>query len=94
MKHGAGTRDTDRICGGMFVTRLARSYGILRPEILEYLSSTSCRNVKSKYLGQMDVVTELAGGFWTWFVPGGGAGDDDEDEEDEQQQQGQQHRGV
>ena len=88
LTHGAGTRGTDRICGGMFVTKLARSYGILRPEILEYLSGTSCRTVKSKSLGQMDIVTELAGGFWTWLVPGGGADDDDEDEEDEQQQQG------
>ena len=80
LTHGAGTRGTDRICGGMFVTKLARSYGILRPEILEYLSSTSCRTVKSKSLRQMDIVTELAGGFWTWYVPGAKE-DDDEDEQ-------------
>ena len=47
----------------MFVTRLARSYGILRPEILDYLSSSGCRIVKSKSLRQMEVVTELASGL-------------------------------
>ena len=95
LKHGAGTRETDRICGGMFVTRLARSYGILRPEIMDYLSSSSCRTVKSKSLRQMDVVTELAGGLWTWYVPGGHEEEDDDDEDEEDgQQPGQEHGGY
>ena len=36
----------------------------------------------------MDVVTELASGLWTWYVPPGHVEeDDDEDEEDEQEQE-------
>ena len=64
------------------MTRLARSDGILRPEIVDYLSSTRCRTVKSKSLAQMGVVEELQRNYWVWTNP-----DDDEDEEDEQPQQ-------
>ena len=83
LTHGAGTRSTDNIYGGMFVTRLARSYGILRPEVVDYLSSTRCRTVKSKSLSQMGVVNELHRNHWIWANPNPDD-DDDEDEEDEQ----------
>ena len=61
LKHSAGSGET--ICGGMFVTRLARSYEVLRPEIMGYLSSQNCRVVKSKSMGQMNVVMMLATGL-------------------------------
>ena len=62
---------------------------------MDYLSSSSCRTVKSKSLRQMDVVTELAGGLWTWYVPGGHEEEDDDDEDGEDgQQPGQEHGGY
>ena len=82
LKHGVGDRESDRIYGGMFVTRLARSYGVLRPEILDYLSGSSCRIVKSKSLRQMDVVMELDAGNFVWYVLGG-PDEDEEDDDDE-----------
>ena len=85
LKHCAGSGEA--ICGGMFVTRLARSYGVLRPEIMGYLSSQNCRVVKSKSLGQMNVVMMLATGLWTWYAPPG-QGQEDDDEEEEQEQGG------
>ena len=84
LTHGAGTKSSDSIYGGMFVTRLARSYGILRPEILGYLSSTGCRIVKSKSLAQMGVVEELHRNHWIWANPNP-EGDDDEGQEQPQQ---------
>ena len=67
----------------MFVIQLARSYGILRPEIMGYLSGgASCRVVKAKSLKQMEVVMELGDGIYVWFVLGGA---DDKDEDDEEQ---------
>lgn len=76
--------------GGMFVTWLAQSYGILKPEIMGYLSGGSaCRVVKAKSLKQMDVVMELGDGSYHWHAIGGaaGVGGDDDDEDEPQQQQ-------
>ena len=71
-----------------FVTHLARSYEVLRPEIMGYLSSQNCRVVKSKSMGQMNVVMILATGLWTWYVPPAPAQEEDDDEEQEQEQGG------
>ena len=64
------------------MTRLARSYGILVPEIMGYLSDCgACRVVKAKSLKQMSIVMELGDGSYVWYVVGGvaAAGDEDED---------------
>jgi hypothetical protein len=85
LKTSVGERDGDKIYGGMFVTRLARSYGILVPEIMRYLSDCgACRVVKAKSLKQMSIVMELGDGSYAWYVVGGvpAAGDDDEDDDE------------
>ena len=71
----------------MFVTRLARSYGVLRPEIMRYLSDgNACRTVKVRSLKQMDVVMELDDGTFMWFDPDVDENVGGEDDEDEEQQ--------
>ena len=75
----------------MFITRLAHSYGVLRPEILDYLSvGGTCRVVRVRSLKQMGIVTELERGDFAWWAPrpaAVGGGDDDDDEDVPQQQQ-------
>lgn len=78
------------------MTRLARSYGILVPEIMGYLSDCgTCRVVKAKSLKQMNVVMELGDGSFVWYVIGGvtAAGDDDDEDDDEGAPQQQQQYG-
>ena len=49
LKTSVGERDIEKVYGGMFVTRLARSYGLLVPEIMGYLSNCGdCRVVRAK----------------------------------------------
>jgi hypothetical protein len=75
LKTSVWERDSDKIYGGMFVTRLARSYGILVPEIMGYLSDCgACRVLRAKSLKQMSIVMELGDGSYTWYVVGGPAG--------------------
>ena len=51
LQGGVREKEGDKIYGGMFVTRLARSYGILKLEIMGYLSvGNTCRVVKAKSL--------------------------------------------
>ena len=46
LRTSVGDRAIDKVYGGMFVTRLARSYGLLTPAIVGYLSDCGgCRVV-------------------------------------------------
>lgn len=68
----------------MFVTRLARSYGLLTPEIMGYLSDCGTfRVVRAKSLKQMNIVMELVNGPYTWYIAGGPDGVEDDDDDDE-----------
>lgn len=85
-----GERDIDKVYGGMFVTRLARSYGLLTPPIMGYLSDCgSCRVVRAKSLRQMNIVMLQGNGTYVWYADGGpdDVDDDDDDEEAPQQHQ-------
>ena len=57
-----GEKDNDLIYGGMFITKLARSYRVLTPEIRDYLSEGVCRVVRVRSLKQMRIVMDLGGG--------------------------------
>jgi hypothetical protein len=72
------------------VTRLARSYELLVPSIMGYLSDCgACRVVRAKSLRQMSIVMQLADGSYGWYEEGGpdDAEDDDVDEGAPQQHQ-------
>nr|GEW28588.1 hypothetical protein [Tanacetum cinerariifolium] len=56
------------IYGGMFVTRLARSFRILTREMLEVLSVEPPYTFKKKSMISMEIVMELAGGRCYWPV--------------------------
>ncbi|GJR57643.1 hypothetical protein Tco_1499805 [Tanacetum coccineum] len=43
-----GIRDKDLICGGMFLTRLARSFGMLTSELLDVLSVEPWKRISDK----------------------------------------------
>ena len=69
----------------MFVTRLARSYGLLVPQIMGYLSDCgACRVVRAKSLRQMNIVIQLANGSYTWYLAGGPDGTEDDDDDDDE----------
>ena len=88
LNSGVVEREGDRIYGGMLVTRLARSYGILGHEIMRYLGSDSaCRVVKVRSLKQMEVVMEMEDGTFIWFNVGGNVDPGSDEDEDEPQQQ-------
>nr|GEW86967.1 hypothetical protein [Tanacetum cinerariifolium] len=62
-----GVRDRDSICGGMFVTRIARSFGLLTNAIVDALNVNPLAHVfKKKYLIAMGVVMEFRGGTCCW----------------------------
>lgn len=84
LRTSVGERDIDKVYGGMFVTRLARSYGLLTPQIMGYLSDCgNCRVVRVKYLRQMSIVMQMVDGSYTWYVAAGPDGEDDDDDDDE-----------
>lgn len=90
LKTSVGERDIDKVYGGMFVTRLARSYDLLTPPIMGYLSDCgSCRVVRAKSLRQMSIVMLQGNGTYVWYADGGpdDVDDDDDDEEAPQQHQ-------
>nr|GEU86342.1 retrotransposon Orf1 [Tanacetum cinerariifolium] len=60
-------RDKDLICGGMFVTRIARSFVLLTNAMVDALSVEPQTHVfKKKSLIAMGVVMELGGGTYCW----------------------------
>ena len=83
LKTSVGERDIDKVYGGMFVTRLARSYGLLVPQIIGYLSDCgACRVVRAKSLRQMSILMQLVDGSYTWYMAGGPVGVDDDDDDE------------
>lgn len=89
LKGEVGEKQSDRIYGGMFITRLARLYRVLRPKIMGYLSvGGPCRIVRARSLKQMEVVMDLGNGPCAWYaVRPVAVGGDDTDEDDYQQPQ-------
>nr|GEX38516.1 hypothetical protein [Tanacetum cinerariifolium] len=62
-------RYKDLICGGMCVTRLVRSFGILTKELMDILSVVPrAYTFKKKSLITMEIVIELDGGRCYWLV--------------------------
>ncbi|GJX80763.1 hypothetical protein Tco_0328912 [Tanacetum coccineum] len=62
-----GVRDTDLTCGGMFVTRIARSFGLLTNAMLDALSVESRAHIfKKKSLIAMNFVMDLHRGACCW----------------------------
>nr|GEV03473.1 reverse transcriptase domain-containing protein [Tanacetum cinerariifolium] len=63
---GLGVRERDLIYGGMFVTKLARSFGILTKEMVDALSVEPRAHIfKKKSLITIRVIIELDGGHVT-----------------------------
>lgn len=88
LRTSIGDRDIDRVYGGMFVTRLAHSYGLPTPTIIGYLSDCGgCRVVRAKSLRQMNILMQMVDGSYTWYVAAGPDEDDDDDEGVPQQHQ-------
>lgn len=86
LRTSVGERDFDKVYGGMFVTRLARSYGLLTPQIIGYLSDCGkCRIARAKSLRQMSIVMQMGDGTYIWYI-GVNDGDDDGDDEEVPQQ--------
>ena len=72
LRTSVGERDIDKVYGGMFVTRLARSYDLLTPPIMGYLSDCgACRVVRAKSLRQMSIVMLMRNGTYNWYEVGG-----------------------
>ncbi|GJY16473.1 hypothetical protein Tco_0386895 [Tanacetum coccineum] len=66
-KYLKGVRDKNFICGGMFVTRIARSFGLLTAEIVDVLSVEPPVHIfKKKSLIVMGIVMDLHGGACYW----------------------------
>ncbi|GJS78196.1 hypothetical protein Tco_0728077 [Tanacetum coccineum] len=76
-----GIRDRDLICDGMFVTKLARSFGILTRELMDALSFKPRTHIfKKKSLITIGIIVELNRGECYWPVTRQ-VGEDDEVEE-------------
>jgi hypothetical protein len=87
LRTSVGERDIDKVYGGMFVTRLARSYGLLTPQIIGYLSDCgNCRVVRAKSLRQMSIVMPERNGTYRWYEKGGPDIEEDADDEVDPQQ--------
>ncbi|GKD58265.1 hypothetical protein Tco_1295774, partial [Tanacetum coccineum] len=66
-KYLKGVRDKNLIYGGMFVTRIARSFGLLTNEMRDALSIESLPHVfKKKSLIAMGVIMELQNMMYLW----------------------------
>ncbi|GJU32905.1 hypothetical protein Tco_1176494 [Tanacetum coccineum] len=62
-----GVRDKDLICGGMFVTRIARSFGLQTNAMVDALSvETRAHIFKKKSLVAMNVLMDLSRGTNCW----------------------------
>ncbi|GJQ90677.1 hypothetical protein Tco_0001816 [Tanacetum coccineum] len=66
-KYLKGAREKNLICGGMFVTRIAGSFGLLTNEMMDALSVEPLPHVfKKKLLIAMGVIMELHNGVCVW----------------------------
>ncbi|GJU14867.1 hypothetical protein Tco_1142833 [Tanacetum coccineum] len=75
-------RDMSVLCGGVFVTRIARSFGLLSMEMVDALSiEPKARTFTKKSLITIGVIMELDWGNCYWPTTQG-FGDDDKEEED------------
>ncbi|GKB25420.1 hypothetical protein Tco_0864821 [Tanacetum coccineum] len=76
-----GIRERDLICGGMFVTKLAQSFGLLTRKLRDVLSvEPQAHTFKKKSLITIRIIMELDGGACYWPAIRG-VGEDDEAEE-------------
>ncbi|GJR97042.1 hypothetical protein Tco_0269216 [Tanacetum coccineum] len=82
-KYFKGMREKNLIYGGMLVTRIARSFGLLTNEWRSALSVEPQPHVfKKKLLIAMGVIMELHGGMCAW--PGAMAEEEEDDEGDDE----------